>query len=236
MDQERESTDSSYNYLGDALFALCFAGAVSVYYPGVIPFGFFEFWGFRASPLEAVLISWPLFLWGVVATSVLVFSKYNGYKNPPHEVFLAGTVTSLWAGVVEEVSFRWLIFFSGIIGAYILDFLLLGFLGLHIVQWFYMTVLCPVANFFTLGLLEPYLSGQYGWAVAAAMISSNGHFRDGHAYLGILGFINSWFCGMYFFYLTLNYGLVAAIIVHFLYDFLIFLTVTVDVHLERRRA
>lgn len=46
--------------------------------------------------------------------------------------------------------------------------------------------------------------------------------RNGHAYQGWFGTINSWFLGLYFFYIMLTHGLLAAIVVHFTYDFIIF--------------
>ena len=94
----------------------------------------------------------------------------------------------------------------------------------------------PVVNFLTLGHLQPYLLGSLGWAVGAAIISSNGKFRDGHAYQGLFGWINAWFCGMFFFYLMFTYGILASIIVHFLYDILIFIVVYLDAVIERARG
>jgi len=234
---EKEKESRGYNYLAAAAFAFVFVGIVSLIWPKALPFPFWSEWELKKPIFEAVWVSWPLFVWAVVINTLLVFTKYNGYKNPPHEIFIAGTLVSLWAGIVEEICFRWVIFLSAIVSVQIVDFLFLGFIGLHPVQWFYMAVLCPVANFFTLGMLAPYLSGQqFGWAAAAAIISSNGHFRDGHAYQGIFGWVHAWFVGMYMFWLVFNYGLLAAIIVHCLFDFLVYLTITVDAELERRFA
>ncbi|HMO22056.1 MAG TPA: hypothetical protein PKC98_13950, partial [Candidatus Melainabacteria bacterium] len=68
------------------------------------------------------------------------------------------------------------------------------------------------------------------------LISANSRFRDGHKYQGFLGWVNSWFLGMVFFYMTLTYGLVAAIAVHFLYDMIIFLVIYIDMVIERARG
>ena len=234
---EKEEGSSGYNYLISAVFAFIFVGIVSWIWPTALPFPFWSEWETKGSLFEGLLVSWPLYVWAVAINSLFIFTKFNGYKEHPHQIFIVGTLLSVWAGVVEEICFRWLIFLSAVIGAYVLDFVLLGFIGLHPLQWFYMAVLCPIANFFTLGMLAPYLSGQQlGWAAAAAIISSNEPFRDGHAYQGLFGWVHAWFFGMYMFWLVFNYGLITAIIVHFLFDFLVFLTVTVDAALERRLA
>ena len=48
-------------------------------------------------------------------------------------------------------------------------------------------------------------TGSVGRAAAAALVM-------GHKYQGLFGLINSWFIGMYFFYLMFTFGLVAAIV------------------------
>ncbi len=140
----------------------------------------------------------------------------------PSEILTMGFYLSSYAGIAEEIVYRWLLFFAAIIGIQFSDWLLFGFMDIHLIQWIFTSIICPVANFFTLGYLESYLMNGYGWAVAAAIIIVNGHFRDGHSYQGLFGFTNSWFLGMYFFWVMFNSGLIAAMIVHFTYNFLIF--------------
>lgn len=53
------------------------------------------------------------------------------------------------------------------------------------------------------------------------VLLANLWFRNGHRYQGIVGIVNSWFCGMVFIYAMLTYGLWTAIIIHVLYDILI---------------
>jgi hypothetical protein len=64
----------------------------------------------------------------------------------------------------------------------------------------------------------------YGWAVGMGALSANTHFREGHKYLGPLGYWNSWAAGWFLFYVMFEYGIPAAIAVHFLYDFIIYAT------------
>ena len=144
-----------------------------------------------------------------------------------------GLATSLIAGIGEEISFRWLFFMDNIIGCTIANFFLLGFIGCGIPEFFHMYVAGPIANFTTFGALEPWIYHVSGWAVGASVLATNAFFRDGHKYQGPFGIINSWFGGMYLFWVMFRFGLPAAILVHFLYDFLIFLVLYVDAVIER---
>lgn len=197
-----------------------------------IPFGFWQFWHIRGSLFQAIIGAWPIYLWGTGLTALIAFTQWNGYTSKPIHLFTKGFIISLLAGVLEEVWYRWLFFFLAIVMIPVMDYLLLGFWGFHWIQWIYVTLACPIANFFTLGYLEPYLLNGYGWAVSAAIISANGRFRNAHEYLGPFGYVNSWFGGMYLFWVVFNYGLIAAIIIHFLYDLLVFTVPAIDAALE----
>ncbi|MBI2030726.1 hypothetical protein HYT05_03820 [Candidatus Kaiserbacteria bacterium] len=199
-----------------------------------LPFGFWQFWHIRGSLWEAVIGAWPIYLWGAGLTALVAFTRWNGYTAQPIHIFTKGFLVSLLAGVLEEIWYRWLIFFLAILMIPVMDYLLLGFWGLHGIQWIYVAILCPIANFFTLGYLEPYLLNGHGWAVSAAIISANGRFRNAHKYLGPFGYVNSWFLGVYFFWVMFNYGIVVAMIIHFLYDLFIFTVPAIDAVLENR--
>ena len=232
-----DENKSSSGFLGNAVFGFVVIGALVFFWPSLIaPFGFFEFWIVKGSLWETIKNAWPLYLWGIGATAVLdIFRRNSLNEKSPVEIIFGGTIISALAGFFEEIGFRWLIFFSAIVTIPVMDWLLLGFVGLHWIKWVYVVVLCPVANFFTFGYLEHYLLNGYGWAVAAAIISTNGKFRDGHQYLGFLGYVNSWFLGMYFFWVVFNHGIIAAIIIHFLYDLFIFLTAGIGAMIVGRR-
>jgi hypothetical protein len=79
-----------------------------------------------------------------------------------------------------------------------------------------------MADWATHGMLHDLLyyihPGHTWFVVGAAIVSISIRFRDGHIYLGLIGWINAWFLGMFMFYLTFQYGLLAAILVHILYD------------------
>ena len=143
-----------------------------------------------------------------------------------------GCFVSACAGFFEELFFRWLLFFFAIITAQVMNFLFFGWLGFGLAEFLAEALFCPLADFFTLGYLNEYLFHPSGWFVGAALLASNGNFRDGHSYQGFTGLVNSWFCGMVFFYITFKYGLFAAMIVHFFYDFFLFTLLAGIVYLK----
>lgn len=207
-----------------AIWAFVFIGALAFFWPNLIkPFGFFEFWTTKGEFWEAVKGAWPWYTWGFGVTFLfLIFQKVKFTLDTPGKKFVRGTLISIWAGVAEEMAFRWLFFFSAIVILPVLNWIFGGIIGLELIRWLYQYILCPAGNFFTFGYLEPYLLNGYGWAVGAAVISSNGRFRNGHAYQGPLGLVNSWFFGMYMYWVVFKYGILPAMFIHFFYDFIIF--------------
>ena len=204
----------------------CFCGAILTtlvvffvqwIWPDVIPFDNFEFFYLKGSVKALFVSSIPLLLWAVVINLIVYVWRRQRVLADPGEILVKGLWISGCAGVLEELAFRWIFFYSAIIGLKIVDYILFG-----LTDWMYTSILCPIANFFTLGLMEHLIYHELGWFVGAAIISTNGKFRDGHQYQGCLGWVNSWFCGMIFFYLTFTYGLFAAMIVHFLFDIVVF--------------
>ncbi len=176
-------------------------------------------------------------LWACAANIVIIFffrsilDKLD--KSSSSEILTKGFFISLLAGTWEEIAFRFVYFLSAIVTVQIGNFLFFGFLGFGIPEWFYLHVAGPIANFTTLGYLEPYLFFEGSWAVGAAILSANAFFRDGHKYQGVFGWINSWFGGMLFFYLAFNYGLLSAIFIHFLYDMICFATAALSLKVAR---
>lgn len=199
-------------------------GALVYFWPSLIePFRYFQFWPLKGSFWEAVKGAWPWYLWGVGVTLIFMPFSQSGYTfDTPMDKFISGTWKSVWAGVAEEMAFRWIFFFSGMVLLPAANYLLGGFMGFDLIRWLYQGILCPVANLFTFGYLEPYLLNGYDWAVGAAVISSNGRFRNGHWYQGPIGLVNAWFFGMYMHWVVFKYGILPAIFIHFFYDFLIF--------------
>jgi hypothetical protein len=195
------------------------------------PLSLFEFWRTDGLWTEAIKSSWPIFVWGSGITFFLIVSTRNSPKvnRNAEYILIGGTLISLRAGVVEEICFRWLIFYGQIIIQKSINWITFGLLA-----WLFMNVIGPVANFFTLGYLKSILFSEHGWIVGSAIIGSNGMFRNGHKHLGKFGFVNSWFLGMFFFFIMFKYGLPAAILIHFLYDLFLFLIIYIDAAVERK--
>ena len=206
----------------------------------MIPIDMYFVWdmhgvGSETSYLEGLIgwltVGWPIFAWGV-GVNVLFHFIRPGYARSDRyarrlsagQIFSVGTLISAWAGITEEIAFRWLIFFGAFLGIFVGNWLFFDCLGFGIAEWFYTVIWGPLANWATLGYLEPYLFHESGWLFGAAIVSANQFFRDGHKYQGFFGWVNSWFLGMFFFYVMFTYGLVAAIVIHFVYDWAIFTT------------
>lgn len=204
-------------------------------WPDVVPFEFFEFWKVEGTVSQWLVTSWPLFLWGSGLTLVHgLFTRNKRSVNRDAELIIVkGVAVSTIAGVGEEITFRWLFFLNNIVSVKIGNWFFFGFLGFGIPAWFHLHIIGPIANWTTLGGLEPFIFHQTGWAVGAAMLATNAFFRDGHRYQGLLGFVNSWFGGMFLFWIMFEYGLLAAILIHFTYNFLIYLARYADAAIER---
>lgn len=229
------SNKSETNIISTAIGAFFIIILFEWLWPDVIPFTTFQFWKIQGSLWEALLISWPIFLWGGAFTIVKTLITRNSREVNRHaELILGGgCLISILAGTMEEPIFRWLIFYNEIIVYKILNWLLFGWAGFGVFEWLFLNVTGPLANYITLGYVHPLLFNGFGWAVGAAILSSTGKFRNEHAYLGIIGWINSWFLGMFFFWLMFQYGLIAGIIVHFIYDMIIFTVAYIDAAIER---
>lgn len=207
-------------------------------FPASIPYGFFELWTTKGEVMDWLKTSLPIFGWAVGVTAfVSVITRNKPEENRYAEEYLQrGFFVSVRAGLMEEVIFRWLLFMLMIPFVKVMNFILLGFAGFGLVELLHVHIMGPIANFFTLKLLAAQLVNPSIWFVGAGLLAANSRFRDGHKYLGFIGFVNSWFIGMFMFYLMFKFGLLAAILVHFLYDLFIFVVRYIDCVIERRRG
>lgn len=222
------------------LFSLVISGIAKIFWPDSIPFGMFEFWKINNPVLEVLKVSWPVFAWGVVISAFEIFNTRNNSEKYQHagSLYGVGCLISICAGVFEEISFRWLIFYGGIVCYEIINWLSFRWVGFGLVQWLHLHISAYIANFLTLGYLKPILFGAFDWTVGAALLTSNGLFMAGHTSrkYKILGIINGWFFGMFMFYLLFRFGLFYCIFVHFVYNLLIFTAVYLDAVLKRVRG
>jgi len=207
------------------LFSSAIIGLTHWISPGLIPLTMSDIWNTHGTGFgEWMITSLPLLLWGVFISVIINGVRgQNPYGPDSTTIFVQGTVLSILAGVLEEVSHRWLSFLAAIGVIAVVNWLLGGFIfSMGLPQVLHVYVWGHVANFTTFGMLEGWIFHPSGWLVGAAMLYSNAAFRDGHKYQGWFGWINSWFLGMYLFYLMFNHGLLAAILAHFAYDMVIF--------------
>jgi hypothetical protein len=233
---KEKSRSKQENYLATAFVALIVVLIFEWAWPEYIPFGLFEFWHLNGSLIDVFKTSWPLFAWGFGLNVIILLTHRNSHElnKEAESILIIGCIISVFAGLFEEIAFRWLIFYDQIIVYKALNSLLFaGWGGIGVFEWFFTNISGPIANTLTLGYLHPYLFNGLGWAVGSAILSSNGKFRDGHMYQGRLGTINAWFAGMFFFYLMFRFGLIASILVHFAYDMMIFTLAYIDAAIER---
>lgn len=215
---------SQKNPFRAAFGLLPFIVIVSIWWPEILPWdSAFSIWVPKGSLAECLTKVWWLFAYAV-GINLFFSEKRRNLPNPPtpNQILYTGFRMSLAAGIVEEILFRWLLFLGGIVIVSWLNLLFFGWAGFGVPEWLHLNLWGPIANWITLGALQDWIFHERGWQVGAALIYSNAFFRDGHKYQGTLGWINSWFIGIVFFWVAFNYGLVTAMAVHFLYDFTIF--------------
>lgn len=182
-----------------------------------MPCGVFEFWKVSGTIREWLYYALPVFVWGGGVTLFLLFiadirllDDMFLYVRPLGYIRL-----SIWAGVVEEVGFRWLFFLVAIVLLKIINFL-----GFGVLEWSHMNIAGPAVNFLTLYGMENYIYHSSGWALGASIIVTNAVFAYGHKYNPV-ALINSWFIGMLLFLITFKFGLPVAIGIHIVYDLLV---------------
>lgn len=234
--KQREANNVLKELLNRITFALLVLAVVCSFFPEAIPYTFFDLWKVKeGGPADWIIASWPVLFWVIGVTSLCFLTRNRRDVNKKaEEIFVRGTLTSLFAGVVEEICFRWILFLQFIVMAKVTNYVFLGFMGHGIIEAIQVHILGPVANFFTFGYLGEFLGSPTNWAIGAAILSANALFRNGHKYLGPVGILNSWFIGMFMFILLFKFGLLACILVHFLYDFLIAFIRYVDMVIERK--
>lgn len=222
-------TSGGRNYIVSSISGLIFAGLVGIWWTDIWPWKFMAPWESKGELADWLNIGIPMFIWALAVSflfDILRDTRSLQYMRllrdaSPAQVFSIGVIRSLWAGITEEIAFRWILPYTAIPGLLLINWLFFGFAGFGLNEWFHTTIWSPFANLTTLGHLETSLLAE-NWVIGACMLYTNAFFRDGHKYQGALGWINSWFLGMYLWFICLNYGLIAAIIVHVLYDLIIY--------------
>tara|TARA_B100001778_G_scaffold334984_1_gene350329 strand:- start:11470 stop:12213 length:744 start_codon:yes stop_codon:yes gene_type:complete len=234
-EKKASQVDAVGAMISTSIFCLIFFAIISIWFDEHLPVGMFDFFS-EIDIKSGIMHAWPIFLWGGGFTAVVaILTKNNRILNEDAEGHMVkGFWSSAAAGFFEEICFRWALFLSATIGVQFVNWLFLGFVDgwMGPIKWLHLTIFGPLATFMTFGAARDLMLGM-GWVIGAAILSANAKFRDGHKYLGIIGVINSWYIGLYLFYVAFAFGLPAAIIVHFLYDLLIHAVIYVDRVFER---
>lgn len=220
-------------WLMSGFLGFLFVLLVKALWPEMIPFDLFQFFG-NGDIAGGVKASWPIFLWVIGITLVsAVFTLNSPHLNRNAEAILVDDFfRSAMAGLFEEALFRWIFFYSAVAAVQMANFFFFGFLGFGIAEFLHLYFFGPIVNFLTLGLMKWLIFGM-GWAVGAGALAVNALFMEGHRDHGFFGCVNSWVIGFFLFWIMFNYGLWAAIIVHFLYDFFLYIVVYLDACVER---
>lgn len=158
---------------------------------------------------SGIVATWYVLAFGAVAA--LLVGGGESYESRG-TLFGRAIWLSANAGFWEEIIYRVLYFLGAMVLLPFLNFITFG-----LVKWLYMSIFIPVANFITFGLMHEYLYTT-NWVLGAALISSLADFRDAHERHNFVGKIIVWYIGMLLFWLMFNYGILTAIVVHFLYD------------------
>ncbi|CAF1435446.1 unnamed protein product [Adineta steineri] len=194
--------------------------------PTAIELPLFYYWHYEGI-FNGFLSSWPIYLWSFTITLLsLIFVSQDTLKNKNilYATFASDEsslfrcfIVSLLIGITEEINYRWLFFYSNIVSTKITNFCSFG-----LCRFFYLNIEAPFINIIFFNNLKWLLYDQVHWSIGSAALIVNGKFRDGHLYLGLFGWYNSWCIGFFFFWIMMNYGLPAAMCSHAFYDFIIF--------------
>ncbi len=200
-----------------------------------IPYRFEEFLFLKGTAWEIFLTCWPIFAIGISLNVYLMARSVNPVEvhQNASSIPVTGFFQSLVAGLFEEIVFRWVLLYGFMGMIWFIDRITLRIFDVAALQVIANTpVVSFFVNFITSG--APEVAQHPGaWTIGFAAFLSNIKFQRGHLYLGIHGMIFSGIAGLYFFQLTFVHGLFAAIIVHFLFDMLVFVMLLIDILIER---
>jgi hypothetical protein len=218
-------------------------------WPALIPFELFEFWFLRGSSGEVIGTAWPILAWsGAMAllanlTLLFIHAIYQELAEPteiwespfPTDLYREAVpnlisrswwlplkvLQEVWNGIIEELALRWCVFYALMVLLISVDFLLLGFVNIHILQFIYLHIAGPIVDFLTFGHLHNLLfNGHWGWVVGAAIVLIPNRQTATYqlSFSGVLrylrvAFVVTWLVSRLFFVVMFQYGLYAAIIV-----------------------
>jgi hypothetical protein len=223
------------------LLAIPIVILIAHFYPDILPVSsVFDFWTIKGTLTDWINSSWALFAFGasfVIIKMLVKPEKFKPLLKLSGKVIVgSGLLVATWTGIMEEIGFRWILFIFFIGVCSLLNFLFFdAFGGPGLMQWLCVHIFAPASNFISLGLMENFFQ-KASWQVVGGLLFANLVFSDAHFYQGWLGLIISWFIGLFFFWTMLTYGLPVAMGVHFSYNLICFVTVSIFAHLGKANA
>ena len=131
----KTTEDKEDNFLKLSFYSFLFVFIVMIFWRDCIPYSLFEVWYMgKGSTWQGVFASWPIYLWGGGLTlfSSAVTTNERKVNREAEDIIANGTIISVFAGIVEEICFRWWFFYGQILGFKIISFITCGF-----VQWLF---------------------------------------------------------------------------------------------------
>jgi Type II CAAX prenyl endopeptidase Rce1-like len=208
-----------YVYIGVGFIATYFF--CHLFAPQIFTYEYFDFWNkadFNGM-IKFVVERWWIFSTITISNIVflIVSDKTRTSLSSPFNKLFAGLATSVFAGVSEEIVYRWLLFFASIGTIAVTDFLSGGFIFGHGLIYLGFGFTKFFVNIATFGTLTNYIYST-NWLVGAAMIVSAAKFREGHENYGPLGYWFAWYFGLFTQVVVFNFGLLPAIALHIFID------------------
>lgn len=227
-DDDEKKQLTIFDFIARALIILPLLIFVNWFWEKPFAIDLWKYWIFDQTAIQqALTASIPIFIWAAAVNTIVgcfISFEKSDLRNT-NEILTDGFCISLFAGVVEEFLFRWLFLYSAMLATQICCFLFFGWIS----SWFelprllYQYIIQPIMELVSFGSLN--WLWEYNWLISSSVVSANATFRDGHKYQGFFGWVNSWVIGFFLFWIMFTYGLPAAIVVHFTYDFIIYVII-----------
>jgi Type II CAAX prenyl endopeptidase Rce1-like len=223
-----------YLYIGIGFIATYFF--FYLFAPQIFSYQYFDFW-YKADfngMFKFVTDRWLIFSTITISNIVflIVSDKNRVFLSSPYNKLFAGLVSSIFAGVSEEIVYRWLLFFASIGTIAGTDYLTGGFVFGHGLIYLGFMFTKFFVNLATFGSLSNYIYST-NWLIGAAMIVSAAKFREGHENYGPLGYWFAWYFGLFTQVIVFNFGILPAIVLHIFIDVIQDLLIFTDRILNR---
>jgi hypothetical protein len=189
--------------------------------PQIFSYDYLSFWN-KADfygMYNFVIDRWLIFSFITISNILfLIFSeKDRFFFSSPYNKLFAGLTSSVFAGVTEEIIYRWLLFFASIGTIAFTDYISGGFIFGHGIIYLGFVFSKFFVNFATFGYLTDYIYSP-NWLLGAAMLVSASKFRDGHEKYGPTGYWFAWYFGLFTQVIVFNFGILPAIVLHIFID------------------